>query len=135
MCPTHTRKRGKLYRYYISQSVLKHGRQASPVQRLPAAELEGAVIDQLRAMLRAPEVVVATWRAGRKDIEDLSEAEVRLALQKLDPLWDELFPTEQARIVHLLVERVDVAVDGVDIRVRTGGFATLARELSVSEAA
>jgi DNA invertase Pin-like site-specific DNA recombinase len=135
MCPTHTRKRGKLYRYYISQAVLKHGRQASPVQRLPAAELEGAVINQLRTMLRTPEVVVATWRAGRKDMEDLSEAEVRLALEKLEPLWDELFPAEQARIVHLLVERVDVAVDGIDIRIRTGGFATLARELSVSEAA
>ena len=27
---------------------------------------------------------------------------------ELDPLWDELFPAEQARIVQLLVERVDV---------------------------
>jgi hypothetical protein len=26
----------------------------------------------------------------------------------LDPLWDELFPAEQARIVALLVERVDI---------------------------
>jgi site-specific DNA recombinase len=90
-----------------------------------------------RAELKSntPEVVVATWRAGRKDMEDLSEAKVRLALEKLDPVWNDLFPAEQARIVHLLVERVDVAVDGIDIRVRTRGIATLARELSGSEAA
>jgi site-specific DNA recombinase len=29
-----------------------------------------------------------------------------------DPLWDELFPAEQARIVALLVERVDIGTDG-----------------------
>jgi len=46
---------------------------------------------------------------------------VRDALQRLDPLWDELFPAEQARIVQLLVERVDVSPDGADIRLRTEG--------------
>ena len=30
MSPTHTRKSGKLYRYYVSQSVLKQGRGACP---------------------------------------------------------------------------------------------------------
>jgi hypothetical protein len=43
------------------------------------------------------------------------EGDVRAALHRLDPLWDELFPAEQARIVQLLVERVDVSPDGVDI--------------------
>mgnify|MGYP003672626931 CR=1 FL=1 len=34
---------------------------------------------------------------------------MRLALQRLDPLWEELFPAKQARIVQLLVDRGDVA--------------------------
>ncbi|RWB91461.1 MAG: site-specific recombinase, partial [Mesorhizobium sp.] len=46
-----------------------------------------------------------------------------------DPLWDELFPPEQARIVQLLVERVDVAVESISIRLRTEGMASLATEL------
>ncbi len=45
---------------------------------------------------------------------DISEADVREALHRLDPLWDELFPAEQARIVALLVERVDIGTDGVE---------------------
>ncbi|WP_245446112.1 hypothetical protein [Mesorhizobium kowhaii] len=49
---------------------------------------------------------------------------------ELDPLWDELFPVEQARIVQLLVERVDVAVDSIAIRLRTEGLACLAAELN-----
>ena len=129
MTPTHTRKGDKLYRYYVSQSILKRGAGACPVGRVPAAEIEGAVLGQLRGLLRAPEIIVGTWRAARPEIDGLSEAEVREALEGLDPLWDELFPAEQARIVQLLVERVDVGREGVDIRLRVDGLARLVREL------
>ena len=116
MSPTHTRKGGRLYRYYVSQDVLKRGRDACPVGRVPAAEIEAAVIDQLRGVLRQPEIIVGTWRAARAEQDDITEDEVREALPQLDPLWDELFPAEQARIVQLLVERVDVHGEGVDVR-------------------
>jgi site-specific DNA recombinase len=129
MTPTHTRRGDKLYRYYVSQSVLKRGADACPVGRVPAAEIEGAVVDQLRGLLRAPEVIVGTWRSARPEIDGLSEAEVREALEGLDPLWDELFPAEQARIVHLLVERVEVGLEGVDIRLRVDGLARLVHDL------
>jgi hypothetical protein len=46
-------------------------------------------------------IVVRTWRAARETVGDISEAEVREALERLDPLWNELFPAEQARIYHL----------------------------------
>ncbi|WP_173935084.1 recombinase family protein [Chelativorans sp. Marseille-P2723] len=127
--PTHTRKGDKLYRYYVSQSVLKRGANACPIARVPAAEVENAVIDQLRGLLRAPEIIIGTWRAARSEINELPEAEVRDALERLDPIWDELFPTEQARIVQLLVERVDLAADGLAIRLRTLGLAGLVAEL------
>jgi hypothetical protein len=41
---------------------------------------------------------------------------------------DELLPAEQARIVRLLVERVDVVVDGPEVRLRAEGLASLAAE-------
>ena len=52
--PTHTRKGDRLYRYYVSQTVLKHGAGACPIGRVPAAEVEAAVIDQLRMVFRSP---------------------------------------------------------------------------------
>jgi site-specific DNA recombinase len=130
MSPTHTRRGNRLYRYYVSQSVLKHGLEACPVRRVPAAEIEAAVVDQLRGMLRSPEIIVATWRAARGDIEGLSENDVREALERLDPIWAELFPAEQARIVQLLVERVDVGLGGLDIRLRVQGLAHMVRDLA-----
>ena len=133
MTPTHTRRRGRLYRYYVSQTVLKQGAQACPVRRVPAGQIEAAVVDQLRAVFRQPEIVVGTWRAARAQEAALPESEVRLALQRLDPLWDELFPAEQARIVQLLVDRVDVSLDGIDIRLRVEGLEHLVGELAARQ--
>jgi site-specific DNA recombinase len=130
MTPTHTRKGGRLYRYYVATSVLKHDAPACSVRRVPAAEIEGAVITQVRLLLRTPEMIVKTWRAGKKLIAGLTEREVRAALQRLDPLWDELFPAEQARVIQLLVERVDIGTKGLDIRLRTEGLASVTAALN-----
>ena len=117
-------------RYYVSRTVLKGGADGCPTNRVPAAEIERAIIDQLRVLLRSPEIIVATWRAARKEIDGLRESDVREALERLDPLWDELFPAEQARIVQLLVERVDVSPDGIDVRLRVDGLASVFSDLA-----
>lgn len=129
MSPSHTRKGKKLYRYYVSQAVLKNGRDACPVGRVPAADVEAAVIQQVRALLRAPEIIVGAWREARKEMPDLTEDQVREALAQFDPLWGELFPGEQSRIIQLLVERVDVSLEGLEIRLRSNGLASLLGEL------
>ncbi len=132
MSPTHARgKRGQVYRYYVSQTVLKGGAAAGPaIRRLPAGEIEGLVMAQLRALLRQPEVVVGTWRTAHGDDATVTEAEVRCALEQFDPLWDELFPAEQARILRLLIERVDIGEDGADVRLRLDGLSGLVRDLA-----
>jgi hypothetical protein len=52
------------------------------------------------------------------------------ALHHLEPLWDELFPAEQARIVQLLVARVEVDRLGITVQLRADGIGTLARDLA-----
>ena len=128
--PTHTRKGGRLYCYYVSQTVLRHGAGACPVGRLPAGEIEAAVIDRLRAVFRQPEIVVGTWKAARAHDPEITETDARDALAGLDPLWDELFPAEQARIVQLLIERVDIGIAGLNVRLRIDGLAALAQEMT-----
>ena len=114
--------------------MLKRGPDACPVGRVPAAEIEAAVIDQLRGIFRQPEIIVGTWRAARAEQDDVTEDEARDALIQLDPLWDELFPAEQARIVRLLVDRVEMVEAGLDIRLRLDGLASLARDLDARQA-
>jgi len=129
MTPTHTRRHGRLYRYYVSTSVLRQGPEACPVRRIAAGEIEAAVIAQVRLLLTTPEIVVQTWRAARHTLDGLTETEVREALHSFEPLWDELFPAEQARIVRLLVERVDLTPAGADICLRAEGLTSLLANL------
>ena len=130
LSPTHTRRRGRLYRYYVAQRLLKgEGADDNIVSRVSAAEIETAVTDQVRALLRQPEVLVGTWMAARAESSDLTEVEVRDALHELDPLWNELFPAEQTRIIRLLVERIEVGPGGADISLRIEGLASLVRDL------
>jgi site-specific DNA recombinase len=129
MTPSHTRKRGKLYRYYVSAGVLKNSATGCPVSRVAAGEIEGAVIQQVRKLLCSPEIVVQAWRTARRSIENLNEAHVRDALARFDDLWAELFPVEQARIVHLLVERIDLSLGGADISLRIEGLTSLIGDL------
>lgn len=132
MSPTHTRKSGRLYRYYISQSAIKRGAEASAIKPIPAAEIERIVIEQIRSLLQTPEIIVQTWRAARKADQDISESDVRDALLGFEPIWNELFPAEQARIVELLVERIDLQPDGIDLHLRVEGLKSLCRELRVN---
>ena len=67
MAPSLTRKRGKLYRFYRTATSLKLCHGDCPIRAVPAGEVEAAVINQVRALLRAPEVVVRTWRAAWLD--------------------------------------------------------------------
>ena len=130
MSPTHTRKEGKLYRYYVCQAALKGEVTNAQIRRVSAAAIEAAVIDQLRAVLKSPEVVMATWRAANAEGAKLPEETVREALERLDPLWEELFPAEQARIIQLLVQRIYLKPDGLELRLRTEGLGHVVQELA-----
>ncbi len=96
---------------------------------MPAGEIEEAILNQLRAIFRQPEIVAGTWKAARTQDGDMTEAKAREALKQFDPLWDELFPAEQARIVALLVERVEIGTDGLNLHLRANGIEGLVGEL------
>jgi site-specific DNA recombinase len=134
MSPTHTRKSGRLYRYYTSQTAIKRGKSDCPVRQVPAAEIERIVLDQIRRLLQTPEVIVQTWRAASKQRQDVTENDVRTALIEFDELWGELFPAEQARIVELLVERIDLMPDKLDLTLRIEGLTSLYSELRGQQA-
>jgi hypothetical protein len=45
-----------------------------------------------------------------------------------------LFPAGQSRIVRLLVERIDLSPDGMQMQMRAEGLQTLVEELRLREA-
>ncbi len=136
MTPSHTRKAGRLYRYYVASDAIRQGYADCPARSVPAAEAEEAVVAQVRHLLRTPEIIARTWAGAKHDSDEaIPERDVIKTITELAPLWDELFPAEQARIVRLLVERVDVGPDHIAVRLRAGGLQTLVEELRLRVAA
>jgi hypothetical protein len=134
MTPSHTRKAGKLYRYYVAIDAIRQGYSECAVSSVPAAEMEEAVIAQVRHLLCTPEIIARIWAAA-KPASEVPEREVVETITAFAPLWDELFPAEQARVLRLLVERVDLTPDGIEVRLRAEGLQTLVAELRMRQAA
>ena len=57
------------------------------------------------------------------------------ALGALEPVWDELYRAEQARILRLLIDRIDVAPDGISVTLHAAGIRSLVAELTGDGAA
>jgi site-specific DNA recombinase len=126
MSPTFTRKSGRQYRYYVCQNAAKNGHISCPLRSVAAGDIEAVIIQQVRTMLHSPEMVAQTWKSEK----GLRKRDVTEALQRLDPIWEELFPAEQQRLVRLLIDRVDVVHDSVKVHLRAEGLGTLASELN-----
>jgi site-specific DNA recombinase len=100
------------------------------VRSIPAAEVEKRW--SRRTCYKRPRSLRGRGRQrGRKRV---SRTRGRQDDIDFAPLWDELFPAEQARIVRLLVERVDLTPDGMRVRLRAEGLQTLVGELQSREA-
>ena len=79
---------------------------------------------------------ITAVRQENRAAEDamLDEGAVIESLGALEPVWDELYPAEQARIMRLLIERIDVAPDGISITLHAAGIRSLVAELADQEA-
>lgn len=136
LTPWHSTKKttGKRYRYYLPMRDLKEHAGASGLPRMPAAELESAVLDQLRNILRAPNLLSDLVPQAKKLDPTLDEAKVTVAMTRLDLIWDQLFPAEQTRIVKLLIEKVIVSPSDLEVRLRANGIEQLVQELQADRA-
>ena len=130
MSPFQTAKQnGRRYRYYVPQRDIKEHAGASGLPRMPAAELESAVLEQLRGHLRSPDVVRDVLPQAQKYDPTLDEAIVTVAMKRLDDVWDQLFPAEQMRIVRLLVRQVNVSPNNMSMDLHPTGIQRLVLEL------
>lgn len=124
-----TKSSGQSYRYYVPQRTLAFG-EPHPFGRLPAAPLEDIVLAQIHAALRTPEMIQGVCDAVQAQHPQISEPEVVLnLLRNLGAVWQAMYPAEQQRIAHLLIQKVVVGAEAVSIVWHDVGWAELAAEL------
>jgi site-specific DNA recombinase len=150
MSPSFTTRRGRRYASYRCAGAAKRGHASCPIQSISAGMVERAVVSQLRIVLQSPEVTARVIRESKfREAEEInrlradgnvadarvleanaiSENDIVESLKRFDSVWAALFPDEQHRITQLLVERVDVSPDGLELRLRADGLASLLAEL------
>jgi hypothetical protein len=93
------------------------------------------VLEQMRRVLRAPDMVAGVAEHAARLDPSLDEAQVTVAMTRLDAIWDQLFPAEQQRIVRLLIDKVVVSPNDIEVRFRPNGIEVLALELRPDKSA
>jgi site-specific DNA recombinase len=105
MGPSYTRKNDRQYTYYICQKDAKRTVSRCPLKRVPAGDIEQAVVEQLSAVFRTPTLVAKTYFAAR-EIESVEKK--RLIRQKVQLEEDLVQARQQA------VELMKPGNDGPD---------------------
>jgi DNA invertase Pin-like site-specific DNA recombinase len=134
MTPSVSQKKkiGKYYRYYVSTRAIKEGYAAAPVKPLNAQEIEGIVIAQARKMIAELEVAAKVQRILKESGKvKMTLQEVKWILSRFNSVWDELFPVEQNRLLRMLILRITVSPDNVEITYQPNGIAAVCQEMSV----
>jgi site-specific DNA recombinase len=114
-------------------------RHAAAMKKLLADPDAGDRVPALQERIEAAQRKATEAREQLHALEGqiVDRTEVAAALASFAPVWEQLSPKEQARLIRLLVERVDY--DGqhgnVAITFRPGGIKTLAQEHDHQEAA
>ncbi len=70
MTHAYTRKKDRLYRYYVCARAQKRGWQSCPSKSVAAGEIERFVVDQIRCIGRDPGLVAETLKQTRRQAEE-----------------------------------------------------------------
>src|SRR5262249_43676045 len=124
MTPSHAVKKGTRYRYYVSGSLITKDRTENSVAlRVPAAEIEQLVSDQVRRWLLDPGSIDKSTAARLADPSVEHRRVARAA--EIGKHWPELPVARKRAVLATLIERIDVKVDRIDIRLRPPRLAAL----------
>jgi hypothetical protein len=125
--PSHAVKRGKRYRYYVSQRVIKDAASASAQPgRIPARELEKVVLKELKSFFSSADQVVSALAHADDDIgttQTLIESATQYA-KRLDGNSPSGISEMLEAIVHCILvhqESVEIQIDKAKLRAQLLG--------------
>ena len=110
--PSHANKKGRRYRYYVSQSVFKKPKDKQrDAARIPASEIEELVISQLTLLMRSPQRLIdilADVDHSQSAMKTLAEASRVWSTASSDRVQSVLRSTVKRVIVHN--ERIEIEI-------------------------
>jgi site-specific DNA recombinase len=120
--PTHACKRGRRYRYYVSQKVIQNAASASgQLGRIPARDLERLVVDKVKSFFSSADKVVSALALPDDDLEitqKLIETATWYAKRLDEQANSSLSETLEMIVARILVhkESLEIQLDRVKLR-------------------
>ena len=132
MTPSHAIKKGTRYRYYVSGSLITKDRtENSGGLRIPAAEIEHLVSSRVHRWLLDPGSIYKSTSARLPDASIQQRLVARTA--EIGKHWPELPVARKRAVLTGLIERVEVSVDQIDIRLRPSRLSALLDAAATSQ--
>lgn len=117
-----TRKKGRKYYYYKCARDGKRAVSECPIRQVSASEVERAVFGRLAAALRHPSMLAR--------LEEVAGENGATLVERVGPaLLDEATNSERRRLAELMVERVRLFQDRMEIEVKAGGLKALKEQV------
>lgn len=91
MSPTYTYNHKRKYTYYFCQQNARSGENKCPLKRVPAGDIEEAILRQLSRLFRMPTLMHVTLSSLRqREVEARKQCSARL--EELESLWEKGSP-------------------------------------------
>jgi hypothetical protein len=139
MTPTYAYNHGLRYRYYACSNHIRCKSCTSDFKTIPAEDVEQRVVDEVLGILRSPEIVINVEKIAENEAAKhgqnpvfpvITKQNLILALKNLTDVWSSLYPTEQQKVVSMLMDEVVVGDEGIRIKMDLEGFDHVMRELN-----
>ena len=126
MMPTYARRGRKQYYYYFCAKDSKRATPTCPVRQIPAGDVERITREQVMKMLQTPTILIKLAQVLNLPAEKIAE------LFK-ETFWQEISPGEMNRLLHLLLEKVEVHESKLTVEFKSSGIKTLMEEIANGE--
>lgn len=123
LTPSHSQKQSKRFRYYLSERLVNESKASAPNGlRFPAQELESIVIHQLCEWLTDSDAIINALNPEPEQIQNLITDSLKLAADLVNN------KTEQIKLLHQILERVEVGNTYVSLLIKASALIQLNNE-------
>ncbi len=119
------------YRYFTCSRDMKRIHSTCPLKRVPAAELEKVLLDEISNMLSTPEMYASILNSAKElspNGKHLKPKQIERALGDLSQVWSMMFPVEQYKFIRAIIKEIVVYPDKVTIEYNMQGLENVLAE-------
>jgi AraC-like DNA-binding protein len=127
MTPTHANKKGRRYRYYVSQSLIKRGRPkaSDAARRVPAGDVERLVEERIVSFLKDEGALMGALTGTISEAHEIETLIIEAS--SLAKRWPRLPFVERRQWLQGAIARITLNPKSLEIRVRSAPLVGLLR--------